>query len=188
MDRAVEVLFHDGLIVYPTDTTYGLGGDALSDEAVMRVYEAKGREFHKAVSIAVSDPEMIHAVARVDEIGEAFIAEFLPGPVTLVIKARGIIPRMLTAGTGRIGIRYPDHEVALAIISQFDSPITATSANISGGPDPVIVQDCLAPHDYAVDVGPLSGIPSTVVDLADREILRAGAECERVARFLAEFA
>lgn len=187
IEKAVEVLLRDGLIVYPTETLYGLGGDALSDEAVLKVFEAKGREFHKPVSIAVSDNDMIRVVGVVDEIAEAFIQEFLPGPVTIILKARSIIPKMLTAGTGKIGIRYPDHEIALAIISKFDSPITATSANISGGPDPVVLNLCNVPYDYAIDYGPLPGISSTVVDLVNLEIIRPGAECDKVVTFLRQW-
>jgi L-threonylcarbamoyladenylate synthase len=188
IQQAVSVLMKDGLIIYPTDTLYGLGADALSDEAVQRVYEAKGREYHKPVSIAVSDPEMMAAVAYVDDIAEDFVNAFLPGPVTLVLRARSILPVQLSCGTGRIGIRYPAQDVALEIIRTFDSPITATSANISGGPDPITVNDTCVPHDYVVDVGALRGIPSTVVDLVDCEILRPGADIERIAARLAEWA
>lgn len=177
----------DGLIVYPTDTLYGLGADALSDEAVYKVYEAKGREYHKPISIAVSDPEMMCAVAYVDEIAEAFLDAFMPGPVTLVLKARSILPCILTGGSGLIGIRYPAQDVALEIISRFDSPITATSANLSGCPSPVTVNDALVPHDLTIDIGPLTGIPSTVVDLVNRQILRPGADLDRIAAMLAEW-
>jgi L-threonylcarbamoyladenylate synthase len=184
IEKAVKVLMRDGLIVYPTDTLYGLGGDALSEEAIMKVFEAKGRELHKPISIAVSDMDMLDAVAIVDEVAQEFIQTFLPGPVTVILKARSIIPSILSAGTRRIGIRYPDHEVALGIISEFDSPITATSANISGGPDPVMIDQCNVPHDFAIDVGSLPGTPSTVIDLVDMEIIRAGADCDMVAGFI----
>ena len=187
IQKAVKVLMKDGLIVYPTDTLYGLGADALSDEAVQKVFEAKGREYHKPLSIAVSDPDMISAVAYVDEIAEAFLDSFMPGPVTLILKARSILPGVLTAGTGRIGIRYPAHDVALEIISRFDSPITATSANRSGGPDPITVNDALVPHDLVIDAGALCGVPSTVVDLIDREIIRPGVDLQRIAAMLAEW-
>ena len=178
---------HDGLVVYPTDTLYGLGADALSDEAILKVFEAKGREYHKPISIAVSDPDMIGAVAYVDEMAEQFIEEFLPGPVTLILPARNILSPRLTAGTKKIGIRYPNHEVALELISRYDTPITATSANLSGGPDPVTIDLCNVPYDCAVNVGPLSGTPSTVVDLEFREIIRVGADIESVASFLAKW-
>lgn len=187
IQQAIDVLMKDGLIVYPTDTLYGLGADAFSEEAVQKVYDAKGREYHKPISIAVSDPDMIMAVAYVDDIAEAFMNAFMPGPVTLVLKARSVLPGILTAGTGRIGIRYPAQDVALEIISRFDSPITATSANFSGGPDPITVNDALVPHDLVIDVGALKGTPSTVVDLVSREIIRPGADIERIAAMLAEW-
>jgi L-threonylcarbamoyladenylate synthase len=186
IQKAVKVLMKDGLIIYPTDTLYGLGADALSEEAIQKVYDAKGRGYHKPLSIAVSDPDMISVVAYVDDIAETFINAFMPGPVTLVLKARSILPGILTGGSGRIGIRYPAQDVALEIISRFDCPITATSANISGGPNPVTVNDALVPHDLVIDVGPLKGTPSTVVDLIDREILRPGADLDRIATLLAE--
>ncbi|MFH0967361.1 MAG: L-threonylcarbamoyladenylate synthase [Methanobacteriota archaeon] len=177
----------DGLIVYPTDTLYGLGADALSEEAVQKVFEAKGREYHNPISIAVSDPDMLAAVAYVDDIAEAFIDAFLPGPVTLILKARSVLPGLLTAGTGCIGIRYPAHDVALEIISRFDSPITATSANMSGGPDPITVNDALVPHDLVIDAGALCGLHSTVVDLINRDIIRPGADLERISAMLTEW-
>lgn len=187
IEQAVDVLMKDGLIIYPTDTLYGLGADALSDEAVERVFEAKGRDFCKPISIAVSDPDMISCVAYVDDIAEEFLNRFMPGPVTLVLKARRILPGILTAGTGLIGIRYPAHDIALEIISRFDSPITATSANVSGGPDPSTINDALVPHDLAIDAGVLPGTPSTVVDLVNRDIIRPGADLDRIATFLAEW-
>jgi len=171
-------------VVYPTDTLYGLGADAFSDEAIMKVFEAKGREYHKPISIAVSDPDMIEAVAYIDEMAQAFIETFLPGPFTVILPARRIIPLSLTAGTQKIGIRYPDHEIALELIGRYDSPITATSANLSGGPDPVTLELCNVPYDFAINAGSLSGTPSTIIDLEFREIIRVGAEVDSVAAFL----
>lgn len=181
---AVRVLRRDGLIVYPTETVYGLGADALSEDAVLKVYEAKNRPLSNPISIAVSDMDMLDAVAVVDDTARAFIERFLPGPVTVVLPAKSCLPEILTGGTGLIGIRWPDHEVALAIIARFDSPITATSANVSGEKPPSRPGDVHVPHDYLVDDGKLPGTPSTVVDLTTRRILRRGAEWEAVEAFL----
>ena len=185
IDRAVQVLRQDGLVVYPTETIYGLGADALSDEAILKVYEAKGRLLSKPMSIAVSSEEMICWVARVDDLAAEFIGRFLPGPVTVILPAKKVIPEMLTVGLGHIGIRFPDHPLALQLIDRFDAPITATSANISGGKDPVTPEECRAPHDLLIDGGRLPGTPSTVVDLTSMEILRPGAMLQEVAEFLA---
>ena len=184
IDMAVRVLSHDGLIVYPTETVYGLGADALSEDAVMRVYEAKNRPVGKPISVAVSDMNMLDAVAVVDDLSRAFIEQFLPGPVTVLLPAKSCLPAVLTGGTGLIGIRWPDHEIALAIISRFDAPITSTSANISDDIPPTRPEEVSVPHDYLVDGGDLPGTPSTVVDLSTRRILRRGAEWEAVEAFL----
>ena len=172
--RAVQVLRRDGTIAYPTDTVYGLGADAFSDDAILRVSEAKGRPVGKPISVAVSDTEMLLAIAHVDDRDLGFIGRFLPGPVTVVLRARSCLPSLLTGGTGKIGVRMPANDLALAIISSFDSPITATSANISGGPDPVTPGEIRVPYDLLVDGGVLSGRPSTVVDLEEGRILRIG--------------
>ena len=85
VDRAVQVLRRDGIIVYPTDTVYGLGGDAFSDDAIVRVYEAKHRPLGKPVSVAVSDTDMLRAIACADDPAREFIARFLPGPLTVIL-------------------------------------------------------------------------------------------------------
>lgn len=187
MDRiqeAVKVLHRDGLVVYPTDTIYGLGADALSDEAVMEVYEAKHRLLSKPISIAVSDRDMLGALAVVTPVAETFIEQFLPGPFTVVLKAKKLLPAMLTGGTGMIGIRIPAHPIALELIRQFDGPITATSANLSGGKDPVTINDVHVRYDLLIDAGRLTGLPSTVVDLVEMRMIRPGERADEAAAFL----
>lgn len=184
LEKAVSVLMHDGIIVYPTETVYGLGADAFSDEAILKVYEAKKRPLAMPVSIAVSDFDMLFAVARVEPKVEAFLSTFLPGPVTVVLPARKTVPAILTGGTGLIGIRMPAHDLALQLIAKFDAPITATSANLHGAKDPVIPTECTVPYEFLIDGGRLLGNPSTVVDLTEKRVLRAGADVDRVARFL----
>jgi L-threonylcarbamoyladenylate synthase len=186
VERAVQVLRRDGIIAYPTDTVYGLGGDAFSDDAVLRVYEAKGRPLGKPISVAVSDTEMLCAIARADDFALDLIGRFLPGPVTVILEARSCIPPLLTGGTGRIGVRIPAHDLALRIIRGLDSPITATSANISGGKDPASPDEIRVPYDLLVDGGALPGLPSTVVDLVERRILRQGALSDEVDDFMRE--
>jgi L-threonylcarbamoyladenylate synthase len=183
VEKAAQVLMHDGIVIYPTDTVYGLGGDAFSDEAILKVYEAKGRPLSQPVSIAVSGCDMMHGVARIDEYAAAFIDHFLPGPVTVVLPARNSVPGILTGGTGLIGIRFPRHPVALRLISLIDTPITATSANRSGAKDPVIPDECNVAHDYLIDGGKLPGTPSTVVDLGKRMVIRAGNQVNEVTAY-----
>ena len=116
IEKAVSVLSHDGLIVYPTDTVYGLGADALSDEAIDKVYAAKQRPLAMPISVAVSDFEMLGAISRTEPWMDEFIERFLPGPVTVVLPARKCIPDILTGGTGMIGIRIPANDLAQQII------------------------------------------------------------------------
>ena len=184
IDKAVKALMTDGLVVYPTETIYGLGADAFSEDAIMKVYEAKNRSLSMPVSIAVSDFDMMAAVTRIGPREEEFINNFLPGPITVIVKARSYLPSMLTVGTGMIGVRYPAHPVAIELISHFDSPITATSANQFGAKDPLTPGECHVPYNILIDGGILPGIPSTVVDLVNRCIIREGACIEEVRNYL----
>lgn len=182
--EAVRVLQRDGLVVYPTDTTYGLGGDALSEDAVLKVFEAKQRPLSQPISVAVSDQDMLGAIAVVPDDAGEFIERFLPGPVTVVLKAKSLLPPMLTGGADRIGIRIPAHDVALAVISALDGPITATSANLHGEKDPATPAEVRVPHDLLIDGGKLPGTPSTVVDLVQWKVLRPGERVHEVAAYL----
>jgi len=186
LEKAARIIRQDGLVVYPTDTIYGLGADAFSDEAIERVFYAKKRPFSMPISVAVSDLEMVFGIASVDDLALEFIERFLPGPITVVIPARNSVPESLTGGMGMIGIRIPDHPLALELIRLVDSPITATSANVHGGRDPVTPGDCHVPHDILIDGGRLPGTPSTVVDLFSRSIIRRGARVVEVTDFLRE--
>lgn len=184
VEHAVEILRHDGTVVYPTDTIYGLGADAFSDEAILKVYEAKRRPLSQPISIAVGSCDMIFGVAKPDDEALEFIGEFLPGPVTVVLPARNSVPPILTGGTGMIGIRLPAHPLAIHLINLLDSPITSTSANMHGAKDPSSPDECHVHYDYLIDAGRLPGTPSTVVDLPGRQILRRGARADEVEAYL----
>jgi L-threonylcarbamoyladenylate synthase len=184
IEKAVKALMTDGLVVYPTETIYGLGGDAFSEDAILKVYEAKNRPLSMPLSIAVSDLDMMGAVTQIGPREEEFINKFLPGPVTVIVKARTYLPAMLTVGTGLFGVRYPAHPVAIDLISRFDSPVTATSANQSGAKDPITPGECHVPYDILIDGGILPGTPSTVVDLVNRCIIREGALIGEVRNYL----
>ncbi|MGD9936281.1 MAG: L-threonylcarbamoyladenylate synthase [Methanoregulaceae archaeon] len=184
VERAVQVLMHDGLVVYPTETVYGLGADALSDEAIRSVYDSKHRPLSQPIAIAVADLEMLGAVARIGPLAEEFIDRFLPGPYTVLIEARPLLPVQLHCGTGLIGIRMPSHPIATELLQRFDAPITATSANTHGAPDPATINDVHCYRDYTIDAGRLPGTPSTVVDLVNRTIVRPGAGLDEAVAFL----
>ncbi len=181
--KAASVLLKGGLIVFPTDTLYALGADASNALAVRRVFAAKGRSRANPLPLLVADVTM--ATRLVGELGEAAarLAErYWPGPLTLLLPAPRGVPRSLTAGTGRIGLRVPDAPVALALIRRLNGPVTGTSANRSGGVDPrdadEVVRQLGGRVDLILDGGPVPvGSPSTVVDVTVNPpiVVREGA-------------
>ena len=133
IDKAARVIKAGGLVVYPTETFYALGADALNERAVRKVYEVKGRSFSKALTLIIHNREsLLPLVAAVPPGAEKLMAKFWPGPLTIVFKAAGILPSLVTAGTGSIGIRIPSSATAIALACATGRPLTATSANPSG--------------------------------------------------------
>ncbi len=192
LDEAAAALRDGGLVVFPTETVYGLAADALDPDAVEAVFEAKGRDRDKPLSFAFPDHEAALDHVDVGETERAFMAEFLPGPVTVVVEKRDSVPDVLTGGRDRVGVRVPDHDVALALLDRV-APLTATSANVSGEPSVTNPAD-LDPEfrervDAVLDDGETAGgTGSTVVDVARDEILREGAVGDAVREWLAEHA
>lgn len=188
--HAGEVVREGGLVVYPTETVYGLGADALDAEAVERVFEAKGRARDKPVSLGVPDVETATEHVLATERETAFMYEFLPGPVTVLCQRREHVPDILTAGREQVGVRVPAHQTALALYRTAGTPVTATSANLSGRPsvtDPAdLDEEFLKRVDHVVDSGPTDGTESTVVDVEAGEIHRRGSLADRIEDWLDE--
>jgi L-threonylcarbamoyladenylate synthase len=179
--EAAATIRSGGLIIYPTETVYGLGADACSDRAVAKVFAAKVRPLKDPISMAVSSLEMARQVTWLTPEAEVVFKKFLPGPLTVVLKAKPKVSKLLTAGTGKVGVRIPDHLVTLKLIDFVGGPITSTSANISGRPAPCTLREALdqlgKSVDLAIDAGRCRfGVASTVVDLTTKpfEILREG--------------
>ena len=179
--QAAEVLQHGGLVAFPTETVYGLGADPFDETAVKRVYLAKRRPFDMALSIAVHDISVADKIAELDENAYRLAKAFLPGPLTLLVKKRPIIPDIVTAALPEVGIRVPDHPIALHLLEEF-GPIISTSANIHSHPNPVRVEEAIADLGNSVatyvDGGPCKvGVPSTIVQITDGtvEVVRYGA-------------
>ena len=189
LDAAAEAIRRGQLVVYPTETVYGLGADALDPDAVGRVFEAKRRPRDDPISLAAPDTEAAMAYVRPDEPDRvrAFMDAFLPGPVTVVCAKAADVPDALTGGRDRVGVRVPDHEVALALLERV-SPITATSANVSGRSSATSVE-ALAPEirgavAVVVDGGETPGGGSTVVDPERGVVHRRGALADEVEAWL----
>jgi L-threonylcarbamoyladenylate synthase len=178
-------------VVYPTETVYGLGADALSTAAVERVFEVKGRSRDKPLSLGVPDVDAALSYTRPTDRAKAFMRAFLPGPVTVVVERGDEVPDALTAGGDRVGVRVPDHDLALALYrAAAPTPVTATSANVSGRPSVRRVADLDDSVREAVavvlDGGECPGTESTVVDPAAGVVHRRGALGDDIEAWLAE--
>lgn len=180
IQELVEALDRGELVVYPTDTLYGLGADALDTHAVGRVFEAKQRPRSEPLSVAVADLAMMEQVARVGPLARRLAERFLPGPLTLVLPPGPGVPDELLGGSRGLGVRVPGHPEALELCRRF-GPVTATSANLHGQPEPVTCQEARRQLGSKVqaylDAGPAGGRASTVLDLTGRtpRLVREGA-------------
>lgn len=178
--RAVEALRAGEPVVYPTDTVYGLGCDATDPAAVRRVFEIKGRPPDQPVPVLVAEARQAAELAELSEGARRLMRHFWPGPLTLVLPSRGVVAEMVTAGTGTVGLRVPDHPVPRALVQACGFPLVGTSANSSGKPAPVTVFQVLSDLDGKVglvlDGGRLRGRASTVVDCTGERprVLRPG--------------
>ena len=185
--KAAEIIKNGGVVVYPTETVYGIGASIFSEIALNRIFEIKKRERGKPISVAVSGLKMMDELVYTGEKEIAFIKKFLPGPVTVLMKKKSIVPDILTPGTDLVGIRYPDNREALMLIELAGVPITSTSANFSGDEPPKSVDEIKIGVDYILYGGTGSGEPSTVVDIPNLRVVRRGARFEEVLAALCEF-
>lgn len=180
MDEIVAALRSGELIVYPTDTLYGIAADPFNENSIKKVYIAKNRPFDMPLSVAVSNEKMMESIAVLNESARKLIRKFLPGPLTILLTKKPSLPDILTSGSNQIGIRIPDHPFAIRLIEKF-GPVTSTSANLHSQPDPFepsISEKNLNGHiSICVDCGRTKHAQaSTLVDVSEGmvEIIRKG--------------
>ncbi len=190
--QVIHVWSSGGLVVYPTDTVYGLGTDVENEDAVRKVYEVKKRSLDNPLTIAVSDIRMAERYAVIDDVGKQLMEIFLPGKVTLIFPKTARVPDIVNPRA--IGIRIPNLPLILDLIKSFGRAITSTSANKSGSPpkrDPREIAKELKGIDLILDYGILlPSKPSTIVDLTsgrpklvregDVPYIRIAREYERI--------
>lgn len=157
-------------MVFPTDTSYGLGADVTDTHAVTKIFQLKQRPLHKPIHIVVSSLQMAEDYAFVPDSAVNLAHNFLPGPLTLILRKKDTISDLLSGGKETIGIRMPNNLIALALVERAGIPITATSANVSGRPDSYSVKDAFDQLGNKVDLYLDVGIlpkkrPSTILDL-----------------------
>jgi L-threonylcarbamoyladenylate synthase len=186
VDRAIEILKDGGIVAFPTDTVYGLGGNVFSIEAAERIYRVKQRPRHIPLPVLLADStQLADIVAAVPETARYLMRHFWPGGLTLVLKKKDTLPDIITAGSDKVAVRIPDHVVPLALIRGLGAPIIGTSANISDKPSPVtaeeVDQQIGSQVDLIIDMGRCTGgLESTVVDVTGETpvILRRGVISE----------
>ncbi len=179
---AAEIIRRGGLVAIPTETVYGLGANGLDEDAVRKIFEAKGRPQDNPLILHISGPEQLERFCHhIPQAAYDLAAAFWPGPLTMVLPVKRIVPRRTTAGLDTVGIRCPDSAVTREIIRLAGVPIAAPSANISGKPSTTTAEHVRHDHDGRIDAivdgGPCRvGVESTIVDLTERRprLLRPG--------------
>lgn len=171
--QTIEVLQAGGIVIFPTETTYGAGVDATNQAAVDKLLSYKSRREGKPMSIAVADQSMASQYVELNQSAQKLFDRFLPGPITVVCKSRGKVAKGVASEFGTLGIRIPDYQLILDVVKTYGKPITATSANSSGAKRPYTIQDIfdrlsqkqLSLIDLVLDAGELPhNPPSTVID------------------------
>ena len=167
--RAGEIIRRGGLVVFPTETVFGLGGNALDSDAAAKIYAAKGRPSDNPLIIHIAYPEEAGKYTEKSELFDRLAKRFMPGPLTVVLPAKPIIPKTVTAGLPTVAVRCPSHPVAHALIEAAGVPIAAPSANLSGSPSPTTFAHVKEDLDGRVDMilgGECAiGVESTIVRL-----------------------
>ncbi|MEA1984169.1 MAG: L-threonylcarbamoyladenylate synthase [Euryarchaeota archaeon] len=180
--EASQIIREGGTVAFPTETVYGLGADALNPDAVLKIFEAKGRPADNPLIVHIADrKQCIELALDIPEMASRLMDTFWPGPLTLILKCKTIVPYITTGGLDTVGLRMPDDRIALELIRCAGTPIAAPSANRSGYPSPTtaehVIQDLEGRIDAVIDGGDTNiGVESTVVDVTANipVILRPG--------------
>jgi len=171
VDKAIKILKDGGIVAFPTDTVYGLGGDVFNIKAAERIYRVKRRPRHLPLPVLLADlTQMTAVVDSVPEIAKFLARHFWTGGLTLVLPKKDSLPDIITAGSNKVAVRIPDHVVPLTLIRELGMPIIGTSANISNKPSPMTAEDVEQQLgnqvDLIIDMGRSpGGRESTVVDV-----------------------
>lgn len=178
-----NIIKNGGIVVFPTETVYGIGTNALNEKSIKRLYEIKKRPLNKPISLLVNNIDMVNRIAKdITKKEYELMEKFFPGPFTIILNKKEIVPNILTANTDTVGIRMPDNEIARKLIEYAGVPIATTSANISGEISETNLKNIIEIFnnkvDYFIDGGESNiGIPSTIVKVTNDipYILRKGS-------------
>ena len=191
--RAGEIIKKGGLVAFPTETVYGLGGNALDPEASKKIYEAKGRPSDNPLIVHIAEWDAVRKIAKeIPEDAEKLAESFLPGPLTMVLKKTDIVPAETTGGLDTVAVRLPSNRIARALIREAGGYVAAPSANISGRPSPTevkyVIEDMMGRIPAIIDGGEGEiGLESTIIDMtiSPPQVLRPGfITCEMLSGVL----
>ena len=182
IEEAAQIIKNGGLVVFPTETVYGIGANGLDTEAVEKIYIAKGRKQDNPLILHISNKEMLETIAEnINSVETKLMEAFWPGPFTIILNKKSCVPDIVTGGLDTVGVRMPSGEIALKLIEACKTPIAAPSANVSGKPSGTAIEDIFEELkdkvDCIIDGGKTQvGIESTVVRVLDGvpTILRPG--------------
>ena len=174
LQYAGKVIRQGGLVAFPTETVYGLGGDALNPQSAKKIYAAKGRPSDNPLIVHIAEMAALDKIVEnVPEYAKRLAAAFWPGPLTIILKKSDIVPKQTTGGLETVAVRMPNHPLALELIREAGGYIAAPSANLSGKPSPTaakyVMQDMLGRIDVIIAAdGTAIGLESTIVDLTGK--------------------
>lgn len=183
LNKPAKIIKNGGIVIFPTETVYGIGTNGFDSKAIEKLYKLKKRPYNKPISLLVSDINMVDLVAKdITDLEYKLMEKFFPGPLTIILKKRECVPDILTAGQDTVGIRIPSGEIARRLVEYVGNPIATSSANISGKPSETnmknMIKDFETQVDYFIDGGESEiGIGSTVLQVVKGRpvILREGS-------------
>lgn len=186
LKKPAEIIKSGGIVIFPTETVYGIGTNVFDENAIRRIYDIKQRPLNKPISLLVSNMKMVNQVAKdITQLEYKLMEKFFPGPFTIILKKRDIVPNIVTSNQNTVGIRMPSNEITLKLIDYVGVPIATSSSNVSSKPSVTnladIIKDFEGKADYFIDGGESRiGIASTIVQVIERtpHILRQGSITE----------
>ena len=182
LKEPAKVIRNGGIVIFPTETVYGIGTNGFDEKSIKKIYELKRRDSNKPISLLVSNMEMVEMVAKdISDLEYKLMRKFWPGPFTIILKKKSIVPDILTSNGDTVGVRMPSGEIAKKLIEYAEVPIAAPSANISGKPSGIDINDIMKDFEGKVDciidngISEL-GVAPTIVKVVDNipYVLREG--------------